>query len=97
MSADFFVPGDNAMPCWRQPAGGWLVGTSVHAVPRLPHGDWRCAQDFIVTDPPYGVRVSDLVFRETLGQQKVQSIKWKAKRNLFAVGRCVLKSVLRVI
>ncbi|CAK9022379.1 unnamed protein product [Durusdinium trenchii] len=27
---------DNAMPCWRQPAGGWL--------------------DFIVTDPPYGVR-----------------------------------------
>ena len=62
------VPGDNAMPCWRQPAGGWLVGTSVHAVPRLPHGDRRCAQDFIVTDPPYGVRVSDLVFRETLGQ-----------------------------
>eukprot|EP00434_Breviolum_minutum_P036192 symbB.v1.2.032062.t1/scaffold3798.1/size50166/2 len=27
---------DNAMPCWRQPRGGWL--------------------DFIVTDPPYGVR-----------------------------------------
>ena len=26
--APWAFQGDNAMPCWRQPAGGWLVGTS---------------------------------------------------------------------